>query len=130
MAFTYEFPEASVFLYTLRELLEAEGRSDLAGLLIEASCEFSTDEQFSRIRWNSYNAQLTLRVPVALIGRFSEKSKGELLIAADKILPPEAGYELVEIRIAATLTKPPTDEGPLNNASFCLLYTSPSPRDS
>lgn len=117
MPFTYEFPEAATFLHTLRELLEAEKRSDLAGLLVGVSCEFGSDGQFSG-RWNAYQARLILRAPTKVIPKFTEDAKREILAAADRVMPAEVGYDLRELEVSPFLESPPEGAGPLNTGAL------------
>lgn len=127
MGFTYEFPDSIAFLYTLREFLEAEEHVDSATLLVGAICEFGSDGQFSHTRWNSYDAWFTIRVQVDKLPQFTNVVKNEILNAAGRIFPTEAGYELSEIRIAPFMLSPPEENLPLNTAS--LVSSAPFEHD-
>jgi hypothetical protein len=114
MEFTYSFPDPVAFLHTVRELLEAEGKSQAASALIGGQCDFQSYGQFSRLRWNSYNATIVVRVPVASVPKFTQDVQDAILSAASRTLPSEAGYELTHIEVSPTLSSPPPDETPLN----------------
>jgi hypothetical protein len=116
MEYTYEFPDPPAFMHTLKELLTIEGETAAVSALAKATCEFATDHQFSRIRWNSYNATITFRVPVADRARFTNDIHAAILAAAAKCFPPDAGYELQDLQIAVALSgpPPPKDEASLN----------------
>ena len=110
MAFTYQFPDARVFLYTLREVLIAEGDTRAAGALVGGECEFAGSTQFSHIRWDSYHATLIIRVPAASIPRFTDEIRTAVLSAAAKTFPSELGYELSTLEVSALLVAPPDDD--------------------
>src|SRR5262249_41766649 len=57
--YTYEFPEPTTFLYTLRKYLKAQGHDRIAVLLSGATCEFSGSNQYGG-RWNSLQASIQL----------------------------------------------------------------------
>jgi hypothetical protein len=97
MTFTCKAPDPAAFLYTLRELLIAEGQANAAAILIGADCEFRSDRQYSHQRWNSYNATLVLRVPVTSVPKLTDHIRTVMLGAADRTFPTEVGYELVEL---------------------------------
>ena len=114
MEFTYDFPDGGAFLHTVRELLEAEGNSGAASALIGAECDFQTYGQFSRVRWNSYDATFVVRVPVTSVPKFTAEVKKAILRAAARTLPSEAGYELGDLEVSPILTSPPSDDSSLN----------------
>lgn len=105
--YTYEFPDSEAFIYTLRRLLEAKQEIQLSDLLQGAECTFSSFGQFSRIRWNTYDATLRITVLLDKFEVFSDEVKKKLLSYADTIFPPDAGYELTNIEISPRLSAPP-----------------------
>ncbi|HUY75425.1 MAG TPA: hypothetical protein VMV29_01545 [Ktedonobacterales bacterium] len=121
MEYTYEFPDANAFLYTLRRYLEIKGNSSIAALLIDTTCGFRSTGEYSGSggRWNEYIADFTLWVPLHRIDSFDEEVCKQIQIAADKIFPAECGYSLylnVQVQLA---DRPPEDgsEG-INNGAF------------
>lgn len=108
--FTNEFPDQSTFMYTLRMFLEASNEQGISALLDGAQCEFNTDGQFSYKRWHSYTASVTFRVSVEALSRFTQDIKDKLLEFGDRIMPPEAGYELDHINVVPHLLIPPSKE--------------------
>lgn len=116
--FTYAPPESNVFLHTLRLALEAGGRPSLSALLAGAQCEFHTDGQFSRARWNEYNAELRLRVDIAKLPQFTHQVRSEILAIAGSVMPSEVGYGLNDITVSPFLVPPPDENDPLPNATI------------
>jgi hypothetical protein len=114
--YTYEFPDPTRFMHTLKELLTMEGDTAAVSALARATCEFATNHQYSSIRWDSYSATITVRVPVADRARFTKEIEDAILAAAAKCFPPEAGFELQHLQIAVALSeRPPSkDEASLN----------------
>jgi hypothetical protein len=106
--FTYQFPEQSAFVYTLRMFLETSDEEEISALLTGAQCAFSSYGQFSHVRWNSYTATITFRVSVEVLNRFTDEVKKKLLDFANRIMPPEAGYELKHIDVVPDLLTPPS----------------------
>lgn len=118
MSFTYQFPSEIVFLHTLRELLIAEQRPDLAAPLATAACEFATKGQYSHQRWNEYGASLVIRVPVSAVALFTSAIKLDLLEAGNRVLPPDAGFVFEELIVNPLLIAPTQEDTPLNTGSL------------
>jgi hypothetical protein len=100
-------------MHTLRRYLEENRKSNLAGLLMGATCEFSTDGTFSRVRWDGYATTFRVRLPVERIGKFTPDIKTALLAAASAVLDTSVGYDLMELELSPFLEAPPDEEEPL-----------------
>jgi hypothetical protein len=122
--FTYELPAPQTFLYTLRRYLEAVGRSDIAELLSNSSCEFLPSSSYSSRRWNTYYTTCAFRVPVTRLASFIDDVRGALYEAVQETFPKEAGYEIHEVQISPLLENPPDDERvSINSASLVFEGT-------
>lgn len=118
VSFTYAEPDARAFLHTMRKVLESANESDLAALLVGAQLEFQTTGTFSRRRWDAYWTTVVLRVRADQLARYTDKVKARLLVVADSVMPPEIGYDLMEISIGAVLEAPPDEDQPMPGPTF------------
>ncbi len=107
--YTYEFPEPKAFLHTLRKYLRAQGHDRIAVLLSGVSCEFSASNQYGS-RWNSFEAGITLNVPLERLDAFSDEMRAAIAQAANKIISPRAGYDIIWTEIAPQLEVPTDDD--------------------
>lgn len=114
--FTYELPEPNAFVYTLRQFLDANGRHDLSGLLIDATCEFQPSSSYSGSRWNAYGLSLQFLVPVFRAHLFKDEVLSDLVKFADLVIPSIAGYDIWGAYVSPRIEPPPsqTDGTPLN----------------
>lgn len=111
--FTYNPPPSDVFLRTMRAALDAEGFPQLADLLRGSECEFYTNGNYSRRRWDAYAARFRLRVGLAKLKSFSEPIQEKLLQLATRLLPSDVGYDLMSIEVNPFLaddSTAPSDE--------------------
>jgi hypothetical protein len=108
--YTYEFPDSTAFLYTLRRVLEVKQENHLSELLQGAECSFSSFGQFSRIRWNTYDTTIRFSVLIEKFDLFPDSLKKSLLKYADAIFPSDAGFELTSIEIYPQLSLPPNKD--------------------
>lgn len=107
--YTYTFPEPTAFLHTLRRYLKAQGHERIAVLLSGASCEFSASNQYGS-RWNSLQASITLNVPLERLDVFSDEMRETIAQAANKIISPRAGYDIIWTETAPLLEVPAEDD--------------------
>ncbi|MBI5536037.1 MAG: hypothetical protein HY898_25175 [Deltaproteobacteria bacterium] len=111
--FTYSPPGNADFAHTLRRLLQTEGETQLVGLLAGAQIELSTCGLYSRQRWNGYAATVRVVVPVERIAEFDAKTKQKLVSAADRVIPPEVGFDVTDVEVAPFVESPPDEDAPL-----------------
>ncbi len=117
--FTYELPTSQTFLYTLRQYFEALGRTDIAELLSNSTCELLPSSSYSPRRWNTFYTTCVFRVPVTRLASFTDDIRKELYEAVQEIFPKEAGYEIHELHVSPLLENPPDDERVgINSASL------------
>jgi Restriction endonuclease len=100
MGFTYQPPDDLRFHQMLVTYLETQNRHDMASLLANVKLEVKSDGIFSRRRWDGFFATLRLTVPIARLAAYSDDSKRELLSAAQLLMPPDVGYDLLEVEVA------------------------------
>lgn len=100
MSFTYSPPDDPRFHQMLVTYLETQKRPDLVTLLVGIKLEVNTEGRFSRVRWDGFRATMRLTVPVARIALYSDDVKRELLMAAQLLMPPEVGYDLLDVEVA------------------------------
>ncbi|WP_437728068.1 hypothetical protein [Sorangium sp. So ce861] len=97
--FTYDPPNPATFLTNMRAALRAKGRNDLADLLEGAEGSFYTNEAFGN-RWNSYVAELRLRVDAARVVKFNDVVRLQLRELAEQLLDPDVGYDLDKVVVS------------------------------
>jgi hypothetical protein len=108
--FTYQFPPAEAFMYTLHKCLESEGATDIAAALTGASCSFMSDGQYTSRRWNEYGATLILTVRSENLHALSEERREEILRLANRLMPAEAGYLVISVETSPLLEAPPAED--------------------
>ena len=107
--FTYKAPNEDDFLYTLQSYFDAKGDSQIALLLADAKCKIDTSTDYSHIRWDACSATFTLFVPMSKIPEFTEKILQEIWYVAKSTMPPEAGYDFTDCRLAPKMESRPVD---------------------
>lgn len=100
MTFSYTPPDDVRFHQMLVTYLETQKRHDLAALLVNVRVECNTDGIFSRVRWDGFRATLRLTVPIARLPAYTESVKRELLGVAQLLMPPEVGYDFLDVEVA------------------------------
>lgn len=107
--YTYEFPDPKAFIYTLRLFLEAKKLTTLSELLQGAECSFTSSSQYSRVRWDTFNATLRITVMIEKFDLLTDQIRQTLLKYSQSIFPPDAGYELIEVEVSPSLSSPPDE---------------------
>ncbi len=102
MSFTYRPPDDARFHQMLVTYLETQQRHDLASLLVNTRLELISDGIFSRVRWDGWRATMRLTVSIGRLAGFSDEVRRELLSAAQLLMPPDIGYDLLEVEVAPT----------------------------
>jgi hypothetical protein len=100
MSFSYSPPDDARFHQMLVAYLETQKRHDLTALLMNVRVEVNSDGIFSRVRWDGFRATLRLTVPIARLSAYTDDVKGELLGVAQLLMPPEVGYDVLEVEVA------------------------------
>jgi hypothetical protein len=117
--FTYEVPDGRAFMHALRLYLETRNCQEISVLLAGASCTISPTTSYSGVRWGGLTTTVTFYVPGDQLQHFSGKVRRTLVLAADAIIPKEAGLDVENIVIAPILQAPPQEDPmPLNVAAL------------
>jgi hypothetical protein len=126
--FTYSVPDEKAFLHTVRQYLDGEGDKELSALLIGATCDISTNSSFSRRRWDAYQANVTIYVPIKRVKKFTEDLRERLYSAVDTVFPREAGFDVMDVTVAPRLEAPLEEDEPLANTGT-LVASGPIEHD-
>lgn len=117
--FTRQVPDERAFLHTVQVYLEGRGQADIAALLQGATCSISPTSTYSGIRWNALSTAVIFYVPKERLAEFSGKIRRTLLLAADAVIPKNAGLDIERIDVVPFLERPPViDPLPLNAGSL------------
>jgi hypothetical protein len=117
--FTHHVPDERAFLHTVQVYLEGRGQTDIAALLDGAACGISPSASYSGNRWGALATTVMFYVPGERLRSFSGKVRRTLWLAADAVIPKNAGFDVEGIDVAPFLEKPPEiDPLPLNAGSL------------
>jgi hypothetical protein len=113
--FSHRVPDERAFLHTLRVYLEARGQSDVAALLQGAACSIAPTTAFSGMRWNALSTAVIFYVPAERAASFPGPARKALWLAADAVMPKDAGLDVERVDVVPFLEKAPAlDPMPLN----------------
>jgi hypothetical protein len=117
--FTYQVPDGRAFMHALRLYLETRNGQDISALLAGASCTISPSSSYSGVRWGGLTTAVTFYVPADQLRHFSGRVRRALLLAADAVIPKEAGLDVENVIVAPILQAPPEEDPmPLNVAAL------------
>jgi hypothetical protein len=117
--FTHQVPDERAFLHTVQTYLEARGQKEIADLLQGGACSISPSSSYSGNRWGALATAVMFYVPRERLAEFSGKVKKALWLAAEAVIPKNAGLDIEEVEVAPFLEKPPgVDPLPLNAGSL------------
>lgn len=117
--FSHKVPDERAFLHTIQIYLEARGQTEIAALLQGGACSISPSSAYSDKRWNALATTVMFYVPKERLAAFSGKVRRALWLAADAVMPKDAGLDIEGIDVAPFLEKPPQiDPKPLNAGSL------------
>jgi hypothetical protein len=119
--FSHQVPDERAFLHTLQIYLESRGQMEIAALLQGGACSISPSSSFSGNRWNALSTTVMFYVPKERLAAFSGKVRSSLWLAADAVLPKNAGLDVERVDIVPFLEKPPViDPLPLNAGALAF----------
>lgn len=98
--FTYLKPNDQAFLDILIEYLKVENAREIVDLLKGAKCWIQTSSTFSRKRWNAYWTTIHFHIPVHKLNLVNEDTKQRLVVACNEIMPPEAGFDVMDVEFS------------------------------
>jgi hypothetical protein len=117
--FSHQVPDERAFLHTLQIYLEGRGQGEIAALLQGGTCSITPSSSYSSNRWNALSTTVMFYVPGERLADFSGKVRRALWLAADAVIPKNAGLDIEGIDVAPFLEKPPAiDSLPLNAGSL------------
>lgn len=96
--------EEDLFLYTLREYLEAEEENELSRLLSQATLVFKKSSDYSNKQWNQRSVYIEIKVPVSVKRKVEEK-KEKLHRYCGEIYEDDDEYGFVGIEIGVAMPK-------------------------
>lgn len=113
--FSYRAPDEKAFLHTLRVYLEARGQNDVVALLEGTDCSIAPSTSYSGARWNALATTVVFYAAPDRLASFSGPVRRSLWLAADAVMPKDAGLDIERIDVVPFLQKPPVlDPRPLN----------------
>lgn len=104
--YTYRLPSNHDFTYLLQETLKVYEPS-LAALMRDKACSLDGNGGYSRKRWNAMYTILDVSVPVQELGNFTPTVRQQLQAAANSVISPSAGYDIMEVRVTPSTAIPP-----------------------
>lgn len=117
--FTHQVPDERAFLHTVQVYLEARGQKETAALLQGGTCSISPSSTYSGNRWGALSTTVMFYVPRERLTRFSGQIRKALWLAAEAVIPKNAGLDIDGIDVAPFLERPPViDPLPLNAGSL------------
>jgi len=103
--FTYEKPDENAFFSILLKYLRAEGEEKIADLLAGARCVINpAGFSFSRKRWNAIWTSVRFYVPIERLSLVNDEMKKKLRSYCDKLMPAEAGYDVMKVEFAPSIS--------------------------
>jgi hypothetical protein len=85
--------------------LRLRGHKELYDLLVGARCGISTSTSFSRKRWNALWTEIRFYIPVEKLQQVSDTTSESLAEICDKIMPVEAGLDVMKVEFAPLITQ-------------------------
>lgn len=117
--FSHHVPDERAFLHTVQIYLEARGQTEIAALLQGGTCSISPSSSYSGNRWNALSTTVMFYVPKERLAEFSGKIRRALWLAANAVIPKNAGLDIEGVDVVPFLEKPPViDPLPLNAGSL------------
>ncbi len=101
--FNYTKPDDKIFHNTLVKYLMTQGQKQLAELLSGGKCVIITSTTYSRNRWDAYWTKVRFYLPFEKFAKASPKMSQKLLPFCQKIMPEEAGYDVMDIEFSPLL---------------------------
>ncbi len=114
--FTYELPSNKAFYDGVKAMVSTmtkPGLKDvLSELLSNGSCELVDTGSFSKKRWDATGVIVRINVSMQVFSKYSDKIpvlQKELVNICDRVMPANAGYDVIEISISPLLEPVPID---------------------
>lgn len=114
--FSYELPSSDDFYEGLKVMVKSMKSSglkdDLSLLLNYGNCELVDTSHFSGKRWNATGVIVRINTQMKVFSQLGEKIarlQNELVGICDRIMPANAGFDVVEVSISPLLDSTPVD---------------------
>lgn len=103
--FTYQPPNENVYHKAVLLALSKAGQTSLRDALARAKCTINASGTYSRSRWNAVYTSVTFQILMKeyesiVIG---EEEKRVLIGICDKVMPPDAGLDVMNVSITPLL---------------------------
>jgi Swt1-like HEPN len=118
--FSYTKPDDRRFHSALLRYLRHQGQKRLAELLSGGKCVIITSTTYSRNRWDAYRTKVLFYLPFGKFEKTSPKMGQKLIPFCQKIMPEEAGYDVMEIEFSPLLESAETIETSVNEVDVAL----------
>lgn len=108
--FTYEYPNNEEFYSVIKAIVKSQYShdSDLCELIDAGYCEFYGTTNYSQKRWDAFYAEVHFYIPISIYSKHNSVKldiiKSTLLDICKQIMPPEAGYDIMNVTISPDLT--------------------------
>jgi len=103
--FTYQPPNENAYHRAVMLALAKAGQTGLRDALAKAKCSINASGTYSRSRWDAMYTSVTFQIPMKeyesiVIG---EEEKRILIGICDKVMPPDAGLDVMNVNITPLL---------------------------
>lgn len=117
MGFTYKLPNNEAFYNAMKIIalsmnMPQDEKDKLQRFLDVGCCEITNTGNFSEKRWNAYNANVNIFIPLDRYAEFGNDVflKSIILRACEQVLPDSVGFDILEVFVSPQLDA----EEPLN----------------
>lgn len=114
--FTNELPSNKAFYDGVKAMISTMTipglKNDLSELLSNGCCELVDTGSFSKKRWNATGVIVRINVLMPVFSKYSDKIpvlQKELVNICDRVMPANAGYDVIEVSISPLLEPVPID---------------------
>lgn len=104
--FTYDIPDEKRFFAAIQQILSKSDKVFdrlISDKLRNGKCSIVSSSQFSQMRWDAFSTCVHFYVPIDNFSFFDKEVKKILLNICDKVMPKEAGYDIMSVEIAPLL---------------------------
>ena len=114
--FTYELPSNIVFFEGVKAMVKtmksSELKNDLLLIFNNGNCELVDTSRFSGKRWDATGVIVRINIPMQVFSKLGDKIAGlqkELVGICDRVMPANAGFDVIEVTISPLLESTPID---------------------
>lgn len=101
--FTYDPPDNERYFSAIVRYLDSTGDAKIADIIRGYSCSIRHSSNFSRKRWNAVFTEIIFYIPVDKLRDVTPEMKNELRLVCDRIMPPEAGLDVMVVDFSPIL---------------------------